>query len=78
MSRQFGRIEAAAKELAAGRDARALELLRELFAETDDLDVLDEIRRVAVEAHESSQGFHRIEWQRLAIDVESREMLIPH
>jgi len=62
-------------ELAAGHEARALEILRELFAATDDEETIDEIRRLAVDAHDASRGFHRIEWKRLAIDAESREEL---
>lgn len=71
-------LETAAEELAAGHDARAIECLRELFETTTDTDVVDEIRRFAVKAHEASSGFHRIEWERLAIDAESREALMPH
>ena len=66
-------LETAAEELEAGHDARAIERLRELFELTDDIDVIDEIRKFAVTAHEASTGFHRIEWERLAIDAESRE-----
>lgn len=69
-------LETAADELAAGHDARAIECLRELFESTTDADVIDEIRTFAVTAHESSTGFHRIEWERLAIDAESRGMVM--
>lgn len=70
-------LETAAEELAAGHDALAMENLRELFETTTDADVIDAIRRFAVTAHESSTGFHRIEWERLAIDAESREVVMP-
>lgn len=65
-------------ELAAGHEARSLEILRELFASTDDDETIDEIRRLAVDAHDASHGFHQIEWKRLAIDAESREELARH
>lgn len=71
-------LETAEEELAAGNDARAIETLRELFESTTDPGVIDEIRRFAVTAHEASSGFHRIEWERLAIDAESREAVMPH
>lgn len=38
--------------------------------------MIDEIRKFAVAAHEASAGFHRIEWERLAIDAESREAVM--
>ena len=69
-------LETAAEELAAGHDARAIETLRELFEGTTDTGVIDEIRKFAVTAHEASTGFHRIEWERLAIDAESREAVM--
>ncbi len=67
-------LDEAVATLAAGHEARALELLRDLLEATDDAEVIDEIRRLAVQTHDASTGFHAIEWKRLAIDAESREM----
>lgn len=71
-------LEQATAELEAAHEPQALEILRELFDATDDPDTLEEIRRIAVDAHEASHGFHKIEWKRLAIDAESREELTLH
>ena len=66
------RLEEATAHLAAGREAVALELLRELLQSTEDTGVIGDIRILAAEAHEESRGFHKIEWQRLMIDAEAR------
>jgi hypothetical protein len=76
MSNAVEPIEAAALELAHGNEAHALELLRDLLAETDDHELAHEIHELAVTAHDHSHGLHRIEWQRLAIDATAREAAV--
>lgn len=71
-------LDRATAELEASHEGRALEILHELFGSTEDAETIEQIRRIAVEAHETSRGFHKIEWKRLAIDAESREELALH
>ena len=70
MGERDERIEEAAVLLTAGREARALEILRTAADATHDAGLLREIHELAAAGHESSRGFHKIEWQRLMIATE--------
>jgi len=63
-------VEEATALLAAGRESRALEILRTAADATHDPGLLREIHELAAASHESSRGFHKIEWQRLMIATE--------
>lgn len=56
--------------LAMGNEAKALEILRDAVDATHDPGLLSEIHELATTAHESSRGFHRIEWHKLMIETE--------
>jgi hypothetical protein len=64
------RIEEAAVLLALGNEAKALQVLHEAARATHDFELLREIHEFAAQAHESSRGFHTIEWHRLMIETE--------
>lgn len=65
-------VEEAAALLAAGQEAQALETLRAAADATDDPGLLRAIHELAATGHDSSRGFHKIEWQRLMIATEPR------
>ena len=64
------RIEEATTLLASGNEAKALQSLHDAATATDDPELLREIHELAAQAHESSRGFHKIEWHRLMIETE--------
>jgi hypothetical protein len=51
-------------------EAKALQVLRDAFDASHDPGLLTEIHEFATQAHESSRGFHKIEWHRLMIETE--------
>ena len=51
-------------------EAKALQVLRDAFDGSHDPGLLTEIHEIATQAHESSRGFHKIEWHRLMIETE--------
>jgi len=63
-------IEEATRLVAAGEERKALQILHDAVDATHDPDVLRDIHELAAMAHESSQGFHKIEWHRLMIETE--------
>lgn len=63
-------IEEATALLAANNEAKALQILRGAVDATHDPGLLREIHELATMAHESSRGFHKIEWHRLMIETE--------
>jgi len=56
--------------VAVGDERRAMQLLRAAIDETADPELIGAIHDFAIAAHESSHGFHKIEWNRLAIETE--------
>jgi hypothetical protein len=63
-------IEEATALLAASDEAKALQILRDAVDATHDPGLLKEIHELATMDHESSRGFHRIEWHKLMIETE--------
>jgi hypothetical protein len=63
-------LEEATRLVATGEEREALQMLHEAVDATHDPALLREIHELAAMAHESSQGFHKIEWHRLMIDTE--------
>jgi len=63
-------IEEATALLAASDEAKALQILRDAVDATHDPGLLKEIHELATMGHESSRGFHRIEWHKLMIETE--------
>lgn len=65
-------VEAEAMELFdAGHEPQALQVLRDALAADDDSELRHEIHLLAASMHESSHGFHKIEWHRLVLDTEA-------
>lgn len=63
-------IRQAAALLGAGNEAAAILALHDaLAAAGDDPAALREVHELATLAHQTSHGFHRIEWQRLMFDT---------
>jgi len=58
-------IDEATALLAAGNEAKALQVLRDAVDATHDPDLLRSIHDLAAQAHESARGFHKIEWHKL-------------
>ena len=71
MSAPTNGIAAAGRLLEAGKEREALQMLHELLGATHDSTLRHEIHLLAERAHESSHGFHKIEWHRLMIETES-------
>jgi hypothetical protein len=67
-------LDEARAALAAGDETRALSLLHDLFVRSDEPGVIEQVRQLAVHAHDASP-VHVVEWKRLAVDAESREEL---
>ena len=63
-------LEEATTLVAAGEERKALQILHEAVDATHDPALLGEIHELAAMAHESSRGFHKIEWHRLMIETE--------
>lgn len=63
-------MEEATRLVAAGEERKALQILHDAVDATHDPELLREIHELATMAHESSQGFHKIEWHRLMIETE--------
>jgi hypothetical protein len=63
-------IDQAAKLVAAGEERKALQVLHDTVDATHDPELLREIHELAAMAHDSSRGFHKIEWHRLMIETE--------
>lgn len=63
-------IEKARALLASGDEAKALQVLHGAVAATHDPELVSAIHELATQAHESSHGFHKIEWHRLMIETE--------
>jgi hypothetical protein len=63
-------IDEAAALLAAGQETRALQILRSTVDATHDPGLLKEIHELATMGHESSRGFHKIEWHKLMLETE--------
>lgn len=69
----IGGLEEATELVAAGQEAKALQLLRDATDSTHDPEVLRRIHELAAEAHDASRGFHRIEWHKLVLETEQQE-----
>jgi hypothetical protein len=65
-------LQRATELLAGGREREAIDVVRELLTSTTDPSVVEDVHALAVEAHEASHGFLKIEWQRLVFDAEAR------
>lgn len=63
-------IEEARALLASGHEAKAVEILRDAIEAGPDPELLSQIHAFAVEAHERTGGFHKLEWHRLAVTSE--------
>ena len=63
-------IEEATALLASHDEAKALHVLRDAVDASHDPGLLREIHELATQAHESSRGFHKIEWHKLMIETE--------
>jgi hypothetical protein len=63
-------IEEATTLLASRDEAKALQVLRDAIDTSHDPGLVREIHDFATQAHESSHGFHKIEWHRLMIETE--------
>ena len=64
-------IREATTLLGTGDEAGALKAIRAaLEAAGDDSAARHDVHALAVLAHDSSHGFHKIEWQRLLFDTE--------
>jgi hypothetical protein len=71
MSEPGKEIEEAEALLAAGKEAKALEILHSTAATTPhDPGLLREIHELATRGHDSSSGFHKLEWRKLMIETE--------
>ncbi|HVS85436.1 MAG TPA: hypothetical protein VHD91_07380 [Gaiellaceae bacterium] len=64
-------LEQASRLVATGDERRALQILHETVDATADPELLREIHALAENAHESSHGLHRIEWERLMLETEN-------
>ena len=56
--------------LASDQEAKAVETLRDAIDATDDPELLRQIHEIAVEAHEHTAGFHKMEWHKLVVETE--------
>ena len=65
-------VEEARALLASGHEAKAVEILRDAIDATHDPELLRQIHELAVEAHEHTGGFHKLEWHKLVIESEPR------
>lgn len=63
-------IEEATRLVAAGQEAKALQILHRAVDATHDPELLRQIHELAETTHESSRGFHKIEWHRLMLETE--------
>ena len=70
-------IEEATALLASHNEAKALHVLRDAVDATHDPGLLREIHELAAMAHESSSGFHKIEWHKLMIETEPQTTGVP-
>jgi len=70
MNELNGILEEATGLVAAQEEGKALQILHQAVDATHDPALLHEIHELATMAHESSLGFHKIEWHRLMIETE--------
>jgi hypothetical protein len=73
--RGFDSLDKATELVAEGREAEALRLLRDAVDATSDPELLRDIHELAAQAHDSSRGFHRIEWHKLMLETEGHTTL---
>lgn len=69
MNGSTGRLEEATRLVAVGDERHALQLLHEAVDASHEPELLREVHELAAMAHESSAGFHKIEWHRLMIET---------